>query len=172
MTDPEAITKAVVMLDALAERIRDQANELRSDLNSYAQTEYQRTRAGVTWRYQGLANVVLPLTKQAAYVDDAAALLDWVKRSQPDQVETTEQVRQAFIKYLLGAVVCEHDAAYLDGEEVPGLAVRLGGRPKPVAVTPSAEAKALFRDLAGEALRQLAAGPLAPVLALPAGDET
>lgn len=167
MIDPEAATKAVVMLEQLAAAAKSRAGVLREQLGEYARAEHARTNAGVTWRYPDLASVVLPITEQTAVVSDPDALLEWVARNQPDQVEHIERVRKAFVDYLINFSVCEDGRVLLDGEEIPGMAVRPGGVPLSLAIRVGKGAKQLFPQLADEALRQLAAGPLAPVLAIP-----
>lgn len=163
----EAKTKAIVLLDQFAAAAKAHSAVLRDELEAEARADYETTGGALSRKFPNLGRVVLPLTDEAAVVADEDALLAWVKARRADQVETVERVRPAFITWLLGAVTCTDGMAVLEDEVVPGLAVREGGQPKSLSITPDKAAKDLFAEVADSELRQLAAGPLAGVLALP-----
>jgi hypothetical protein len=87
---------------------------------------------------------------------DESALLAWVKANRPDQIR--EVVEPAYIN-ALKKLAEEHGAAVDEatGEVIPGIEVETGD--PTVSTRPTAEAKALMRDLLkGSSLLELAGG--------------
>jgi len=136
--------RRTLMWESVAAAARAKAAKLRDDLTADAQAEYAEQGTAPTWRLPDIGTVTLPVSKETVYVADEAALLDWVKASNPDEVEVSYRVRPAFLASLLETTV-PHDGAVIDpeGTVVPGLAVREGGRPGSLAFRPSSAAKAV-----------------------------
>lgn len=169
----EQRTKAIVMLDQIAEQASRKSAALRAELADDARGEYQREGNAPTWRFPNVGRVVLPLTKQRVVVEDTTELVTWVAANHPEQVkvETREVVQPSFITWLCEHAQPEGEVAHLDGEVIPGLKVVAGGRPKELSITPDRATKALLGEVAEQGLLHLAAGPLSGVLALPAGGD-
>lgn len=153
--------REVARLEALADAYKTVARERRAELDAEARAEWEANGCGVTWRMPDLGRVCLPLTEEAPWIADIDALLKWAKERHPENVETVEQVRAAFQKWLLDNVQITEGGAVVDpetGEVVPGMAVREGGQPKALTVTLDRDVKALFADYAKrEVQRALAA---------------
>lgn len=117
------------------EQVRDAANaraaEYRRMLNADAVAEYEEQGTVPTWRMPDIATVSLPVSREKAVVADETALLEWVKRQYPTEVETKVRVRPGFLSVVDTKVVID-DGTVVDpetGELVPGMSVREGGIP-------------------------------------------
>jgi len=113
------------------EQVRDAANaraaEYRALLNADAVAEYEEQGTVPTWRMPDIATVSLPVSREKAAVNDENALLDWVKRRHPNQIET--RVRRGFLNVIDSTVLVD-GGIVVDpetGEAVPGMVVREGG---------------------------------------------
>lgn len=91
------------------------ASALENSLKNEAADEYEREGVRVTWELTGGGQVIASLRHDSVSVTDPAALLAWVKVHRPDQVQTLEQVRPAYVDQLLREVVPV--AVELDDEE-------------------------------------------------------
>lgn len=106
------------------------------------------------------------LTEQPAsvVVTDEAALLEYVKRTRPDEVLTREYVRESFLSYLKAMAreqLVEGEALVVDaqGEVVPGLELDYG-TPRYLPTVPAPGRKAIREVLAsllGPELREVLA---------------
>lgn len=157
----------ILRLEALAAAAKTAAADHRAELGAEAAAEFEREGQAPTWRDE-LGTITLPVSKQAAYVSDARAFVEWCTLRYPSEVETIAQLRPAFQAALLARLHLEGSSAVdpATGEEVPGLAVRPGGIPKSLSIRPSAEAAVVF----AEAGRQMLEGLLAPA-EVPGGAE-
>lgn len=84
---------------------RAAASALEASLKDEAAEEYERERASVTWAWPGQGSIYTSLNQDTAIVTDPDSLLAWVKANRPDQVETIERVRPAYLERLLQEVV-------------------------------------------------------------------
>jgi hypothetical protein len=156
------LTKEIARREALAAAWRDSAGQLRQELEQRALAEHQRHGGGFTLNFRDLGKVVLPVTTEAPVIADAEPLVKWVKARYPENVETAEQVRPAFQKWLVeNATVVDvgHpddnrvavDRVVVDpqtGEVIPGMKVREGGQPRALTITVNRDAKALYASWA------------------------
>lgn len=125
--------------------------ELRVEVEADALAEYEREGNGVTWTFRDLGRVTLPLTTEAPVIADIDALLKWVKERHPENVETVEQVRAAFQKWLLENAQITEDGTVIDpetAEVIPGMGVREGGKPKALTITVDRPVKELLANYA------------------------
>jgi hypothetical protein len=116
----------------------------------------------VTLRFQDVGTWTLPLSQQAVYVCDEAALLAWVKADSGDLgevVETVERLKPWYVGDLLRLVRVEDGQVFDDlGTIVPGLAIRPGGVPGTLSFRADPLAKELAGKAAGKLVDELAAG--------------
>lgn len=145
-------TREVLILEAAAGQLRERAKEVRLQLDADARAELTEHGSAPTWRLADLGTWSLPVSKEAVYVSDDAALLAWVK-SEParlaDVVETVERVRPWYVAELLRkARVVDGYAIDDDGTVIPGLAVRPGGAPQTLRFKPSSDALAVVDQAA------------------------
>lgn len=169
-------TAAIVWLDQLAAKAAEESAKLRDQLANEAQREYEASGTVPTWRIPDAATVSGSVSKQAAYVRDAAAFTAWVASEYPQSME--QVVRPEWQRWFLGRVQVVGDdvADPTTGVVVPGVAVRPGGRWGGIRIVATGEAKQALGGAAFEGLKQAVAhagGPLAvAVLAeLEAGPE-
>ena len=109
------------------------------------------------------------LSKEAVYVSDEDAFTKWVAQRYPTEVESVQSVRSSFQAGFLKRLEITGERVFdpeMDGEQVPGLSVRPGGKFKGISLTPDDAAKEVFGALANFGLRKLAleAGPEVPVV--------
>lgn len=110
----------------------------------------------------------------SAAVTDADALLDYVRRTRPDEVITTHTIRSSYLTWLLGDAKAQltnpdnTDGLVVDGagEVVPGISLVHGGSSYRPDVT--AEGRAAVRQVLAELLGRELSEALA--LPQPAGD--
>lgn len=135
--------RQTLLWEQVAAAARAKAAKFREELTADAQVEYAEQGTAPTWRLPDIGTVSLPVSRETVYVTDEAALLAWVKVHYPEEVETQERVRPAFLGGLIGAVEPAGDVACipLTGTVVPGLAVREGGQPGSLSFRPSPDAK-------------------------------
>jgi hypothetical protein len=103
-----------------------------------------------------------PPTEGSPVVTDELALLRWVKRNRPQEVMIREEVREAFVKWLIADAKANPEKVPIDkatGEVVPGITVIPAEAVGKLRVTPTAEGRARIRELLqrGENLRALTA---------------
>jgi hypothetical protein len=85
-------------------------------------------------------------------------VLAWCKERRPDQIETVELVRSAFLAALLRIAVVDHGdgvTTIVDpdtGEVIPGLAWKAGGEAKSLSFRIDSDVKKLFTAAADELL--------------------
>lgn len=166
MNRSERLTQ-IMRLEALAAAAKTAAADHRAELGAEAAAEFEREGTAPTWRLSDLGTVTLPVSKQAAYVADPKAFIEWCALRYPSEVETIAQLRPAFQAALLARLHLEGTSAVdpTTGEEVPGLAVRPGGIAKSLSIRPSPEAGAVFAEFGRQTLERL----LAPA-EIPGGD--
>jgi len=162
------LTQAIIWLDQVAAKAKEESAKLRSDLAVDARAEFVEQGTAPTWRIPDVATITASVTHESVGVADDAAFVSWVAVRYPTEVETVTVVRPAWRAYLLTQAVVNGEVACLPdtGEVVPGLSVRAGGDFAGIAIRATAAAKAAFGAVAGEALRQMAlvAGPAVPVV--------
>jgi hypothetical protein len=159
------VTRAVLWLDQIASRAKAEATRLRAELEIEARNEWAEHGAAPTWRLPDIATVSLSVSKEAAYVEDRKAFTEWVGRRHPSEIVPSVRLawEQDFLSRLL---VDDGYALSVEGERIPGLGVRPGGRPVGITIRATTEAKAVYAAVAEQSLRRLAAdaGPAVPVV--------
>jgi hypothetical protein len=138
--------REVLRLEGLAAAARARAAAVRDELDAEARAELAREGTAPTWRMADIGTVALPVSKEAIFVVDPAALLEWCRERHPQQVRTVHEVYPAYQNHLLTTcVIAEGVAADPEtGEVVPGLAVRPGGVPRTLTIKPEMNVKAAF----------------------------
>jgi hypothetical protein len=156
------MTRRVLLLEAAAAELKTRAATIRADLGASARTEHAEQGTAPTWRLQDIGTWTLPVSKEAVYVADEAALLEWVKAEPArldEVVETIERVKPWYVAELLRLVrIVEEQVIDDDGTIVPGLAVRPGGVAQTLSFRADPLAKAVAADAAGKLVNDLAAG--------------
>lgn len=146
MTNRADVVRGVLLWEGVASAAKAKAATFRDQLTADARNEYSEQGTAPTWRLKDVGVVTLPLSNEAPYVADLEALTKWAKERHPDQVETIEQLRAAFVAALLARVEVD-EGEVIDtttGEIVPGIGVREGGLPKALSITPAKAARALI----------------------------
>ncbi len=165
--------RAVVWLDQLAAKAKDEAGKLRADLVADARAEYEEQGTPPTWRPPDLATVAARVSHETAYVADEAAFAAWVQSRYPTEADTRVVVRQAWQELFLKSAATSGEVVVdtATGEVVPGLKVRPGGEFLGITISASPLAKQVMGALAEHGLRRLAAeaSPEAPVVLAVAG---
>lgn len=163
--DRAALVTQIAWLDQIKAVAAARAGELRAQLAAEARAEHKRHHGmGVSWKWEDLATVVLPLSQQAVVVRDPVMFTRWVKERYPAAIETLEQVRPSWLEqFLLDCRVAPGEDGPPEpydpttGEvKIPGLAVRPGGEPMTLTVTVKPAAKRLFAELAEQELDRFA----------------
>ena len=156
-------TVAIVWLDLLAAKAKDEAAKLRADLEADARAEYDSGNGVPSWRVPDICTVSGSVSKQSVVVENEAAFLAWVKTRYPDAIRTVESVsshwRDAFLDR--AEVDAETVSDPATGEVVPGVKVRPAGRFLGISVRTSTGAKQVLGAAAHEGLKHaaLVAGP-------------
>jgi len=153
-------TRQVLLLEAAAAQLKDRAKSLRTGLDADARAELAEQGTAPTWRLD-IGTWSLPVSKEAVYVADEAALLEWVK-SEPaalsEVVETIERVKPWYVAELLRmARVVDGLAIDDDGTVIPGLAVRSGGQPQSLRFRPAGDAQAVADQAADKLVSEVTA---------------
>lgn len=150
MTRAERIQR-IIWLGRLAAAAAAEAKTERVALEADAGAEYVGQGVAPTYRMPDIATVSSRIARDTVDVIDPAALLDWVTKRHPTEVEPT--IRPAFVDRLRKTVRPDGtnvvDAA---GERIPGLRYRAGGRFIGVTVKVDDAAGEVFDALAVEAL--------------------
>jgi hypothetical protein len=137
----------------LADAAKARAGEHRRALEADARAELERERVAPTWRITDVGTITLPVTQAGVVVTDPAALLAWCRERHPEQVETVELVRSAFITALIRRATVDGDLVVDEtGEPVPGMAWKPGGEAKSLSFRIDGDVKKLFRAAADELL--------------------
>jgi hypothetical protein len=150
--------REVLRLEGLADAAKRRAVEHRRALEADARAELAHHGAAPTWRITDVGTITLPVTSAGLIVDDPAAVLAWCKERRPDQIETVELVRSAFLAALLRIAVVDHGdgvTTIVDpdtGEVIPGLAWKAGGEAKSLSFRIDSDVKKLFTAAADELL--------------------
>lgn len=168
------VVQSVLWLEQLAEVATAEAAKLREDLIAEARAEYAEQGTANQWRVPDVATVSTSVTRAKVQVQDERKLLQWAKLRHPEAVETVEVLDPRWTTALLGEVeVVDGVVCAGDGEVVPGLGYRPGGRVSGISIRASTAAKEVFATLASQGLRRLAleAGPAVPVVLADATDE-
>jgi hypothetical protein len=142
---------------ALAKAWEDAADQLTGEIDAEAREWLARTGTQPSWSVPEVANVVLFLSKTAVVVDDIAALLKWVKATDPGQIQTTEEIRSSYQQWLLKNAAVDETGAVVHPETkepIPGLRVRPGGIPGTLRFTPDPDARALLSGYAAREVEQ------------------
>lgn len=151
-------TQQVLLLEAAAAQLKERAKEVRLRLDADAQQEFKEQGAAPTWRLADLGTWSLPVSKEAPYVADPAALAEWVKQRYPSEIR--EVVNPAFQSVLLarlspvGEVVMDPASS----EVVPGLGVRPGGLPLSLRFKPNGDAMAVADQVGAKLAGQILDG--------------
>src|SRR4051812_35331628 len=93
--------REVLRLEGLATAAKTRAGEHRQALEDDARAELAREGAAPTWRITDVGTITLPVTAAGLVVDNPAAVLAWCKERHPEQIETVELVRSAYLAALL-----------------------------------------------------------------------
>lgn len=99
---------------------------------------------------------------------DERALLAWVKRNRPDEVITTESVRESYVRALIANAKSQPERKPIDpgtGAIVPGIGVPEGATGGRLTVRPTPEARMRVSELiqgASESLRGIGGSPEVP----------
>lgn len=155
-------TRQVLKLEAAAAQLKERAKAVRLELDADAQQEFKEQGAAPTWRLADLGTWSLPVSKEAVYVDDDAALLAWVKTEPArldEVVEITERVKPWYVAELLRlARIVDGHAIDDDGTVIPGLAVRPGGVPLSLRFKPNSDAMAVADQVGAKLAGQILDG--------------
>lgn len=140
------MVQQILTLEAVANAAKARAEVLRLELSTAARAELEEQGTAPTWRMPELGTVQLPLSQESFSVRDPEALAAWVAKRYPTEVQTKPVVRPSFVGILLETAKSNGDAACdpETGEVIPGMAVRSGGQPQSLRVTPDRDAKAAF----------------------------
>ena len=152
----------LLRLEGIAAAARERAAEHRAVINADACAEYEREGAAPTYRHPDLATIILPLSKETPFVEDAALFVKWCQERYPSEVVVAPTVRPVFQAALLKRVQPLGEAVVdpATGEEIPGLGVRPGGVPKALTIRPTPEAEAVFAAIGRRDLEDLLAPPI------------
>lgn len=152
-------TREVLILEAAATQLRERAKAVRLNLDADARAELAEHGSAPTWRLADLGTWSLPVSKDAVYVADDAALLAWVKEEPTrldEVVESVERVKPWYVAELLRmARVVDGYAIDDDGTVIPGLGVRPGGVPQTLRFKPSSDALAVVDQAAAQVAGQV-----------------
>lgn len=152
---------AARMVVLLEEALR----ELREGMTADAKAEYLEQGTAPTWRMPGIT-VTTAITHPSVRVADDKALLAYVARRYPTEVETIRRVRGAFLADLLARLAqAGEPLADDEGTVIPGLEYVAGGEFRAISVRVEPGLRARLR---GEVRTALEAGV---PLALPGGPE-
>lgn len=121
------------------------AEVTRAMLDADAAAEYAEHGTAPTWRSPDFTVTAAVKSGGPVVVDDAA-FLRWVKVAHPDEVETLERVRPAFVTALLATASRLGEPCDSDGTVVEGMGWRDGGEYSHIAVKPSASLRARLDD--------------------------
>lgn len=153
--------KDVVRNVLIWEQVRDAAQaraaEYRKMLQADAVAELEEQGTVPTWRMPDIATVSLPVSREKPVVTDETALLEWVKRQYPTEVETLTRVRRGFLSVVDSKVVVD-DGQAVDpqtGEIVPGMSVREGGIPGTLRLLAADSVKPLIAQHAADMMTAL-----------------
>lgn len=124
----------ILLLEAFADEAKRLAAERRNQIAGAARAQLEKDGVAPSWTLPNVAKVTLAVTKQAAYVADMAKLTAWVAARHPEELE--HAIRPSFVTQLLSNVAIEGEVGVdrSTGEIVPGIGVRLGGRPGNLSV--------------------------------------
>ena len=150
------VIRRTLMWEQVAAAARAKSTALREQLTADARAEYAEQGTAPTWRLPDIGTVTLPVSKETVYVADEAALVEWVMRNMPTEVETIHRVRASYLSRL--TATARHDGAVVyddEGTVIPGLAVRPGGQPQSLSFRPTADAKAVAAEGAGRLVESL-----------------
>lgn len=158
MNRAEKVRQALIW-EAAAKKAYARAARWRDQLTAEARTELAEQGSAPTWRFPEIGTALLPVTQQAVVVVDPDAFLKYVQGNRPDGVETIVRVRPSFQTRLLTQVEADADGNVLDdeGTVVPGLAVRQGGQPMTLRLSPTREASQVLGEAADQVLALVAA---------------
>ena len=161
--------QGIIWLEQLAAAANHEAQIIRESLEAEARAQHARGDGAPTWRIPDVGRISSSLSKEAVYVSDEDAFTKWVAQRYPTEVESVQSVRSSFQATFLKRLEITGERVFdpeMDGEQVPGLSVRPGGKFKGISLTPDDAAKEVFGALANFGLRKLAleAGPEVPVV--------
>lgn len=161
--------REVLWLEALASEALAEAGKRRAKLQLDAEAEYKRDGHAGTWNFPEIAKVILPVSRTAVVVTDAAKFQRWVEDYHPAEIVTTSEVRPSFQKNLIENVAdSDGDVVFMpgSGEVIPGLGVRAGGTPRAITIKAEPGAKEVLALSAAEGLKRIAveSGPNRPVV--------
>jgi hypothetical protein len=149
----------VLRLEGVAAAATARALVYRNELTTEARAELEREGSAPTWRIPDMATISLGVSKEAVYVSNEVALLEWVTDRYPDQVVTVEQVRLVFRNRLLDEAIINGNNAVdkTTGEIIRGVAVRAGGVAGSLSIRPTHEAQIVFEAIGERTLDELLA---------------
>lgn len=143
-----SVVAGIVWLDQLIDAAKAQRAEFARQIDEEARRQYVADGTAPSWRIPDVATVSSRISHPSAKVTDEEALLAWVERYHPDQVETAKRVRPGFLSKVLAEAV--------DGDAPPGVEVDKGGRFGGISVRATTDAKRLFAVVAADGLKRAA----------------
>lgn len=149
--------KAILLWEGIAEEAKARAAAARQALTDDATTELAEQGSAPSWRFAGLGQVLLPLSKTSLSVSDPAALVAWVQQQYPTEVEMVPTIRPAFLDALGKRVLVEGDVVVdpSTGAIVPGYRVLPGGAAKALTIRADSDAKGQARADAAALVERL-----------------
>lgn len=157
------IIKNLILLDQVAARVKQRIAELRLDLETQARAEYSEQGMAPSWTLPGVATCSLGITETTIAVSDEKAIVAWLERNRPDEVETIARPREAGLKALIDGADTDGEIVHHGGDVIPGLTVIPGGNPKGITVRPTSGAKQVLGAEADALLASLLAAFDEPV---------
>lgn len=150
------ISERVLTYKAIADFVKQHDSTDRQALVEAFQTGDGADRISINDGDIRLGQITYSAGRKVPLIDDAAALLSWVKENHPHEVQTVEVIRPAFLAYLKG-IVKKHKAAVTDdGEVIPGMRFERGD--PFVTATMTEEGRERVRLNLGLALPELTGG--------------
>ncbi len=139
--------RAILLWEGVEAAAKAKAAAARQELTDDATAELEVQGSAPSWRFADLGLVTLPISKPSVTVTRPGALLDWVQRQHPTEVELVPTVRPAFLD-ALGKRVVVDDGMVIDsatGEMVPGYTALPGGVARSLSIRPDSLARSITR---------------------------
>lgn len=157
------IIKNLILLGQVADRVKARIGDLRLELETQARAEYEQQGMAPAWTLPGVATCTLGITDTTIAVSDEKALVAWLERNRPDEVETIARPRDAGLKALIDGAETDGEIVHFGGDVIPGLAVIPGGTPKGITVRATSGAKQVLGAEADALLAALIAAYEEPI---------
>lgn len=135
------IIKNLVLLLQVADKVKARIADLRGELETQARAEWEQQGMAPAWTLPGVATCTLGIADPTITVSDEKALVAWMERNHPTEVETIKRPREASVKAIIDAAEVDGDLVHHGGDVIPGLTAIPGGNPKGITVRPTSGAK-------------------------------